>query len=424
MIFFKKHAALFIAICLMFAVSSISLNAENHISANIADIEIRNMPADSAIPADVMNIVRYYFSVRRQSLSDAFNLDNTNNTLLAKDNSIKSKINESILRREDERIYEVQRYYVLGSGTDYYADCDLDYHCDYYDHYTENGKLYVVVTEFIHYTEDDGTIATSVGIAHTMEFINREDSYFLNIDIYSDMDITGTKISENGIVTKGLLYPEVDLRTVISDPDYNKIDNNRKAFDNIRTFATYAPGLAVSYAMTYYGIPNYKNYKVLFSGGTLVDCANFVSQCLAAGNLVQKSAGTAYPWFYSKSSTVCTCSTFNPNHTCRNNDIYATDWAFTTLRTNLENNSYGSQLGPTHTGEYSNSNITAGDLLFVHIDVPNESEHAYICVGFNNSTGKPKFAEHTINGGSYGKLTEKNISYMNDYSIINMYVAP
>ena len=127
MIFFKKHAALFIAICLMFAVSSIPLNAENHISANISDIEIRNMPADTAIPADVMNIVRYYFSVRRQSLSDAFNLDNTNNTLLAKDNSIKSKINESILKREDERIYEVQRYYVLGSGTDYYADSDLDY---------------------------------------------------------------------------------------------------------------------------------------------------------------------------------------------------------------------------------------------------------------------------------------------------------
>ena len=179
-------------------------------------IEIVNIPVDGEIPADVLNIISYYFAARKQSLTDAFNLENRYNTLLAKENAVKSKISESILKREDERIYEVQRYYVLGSGTDFYAGCDLNYHCDYYDHYTEDGKLYVIVTEFIHYTEDDGTVATSVGIAHTMEFINDGDSYFLNNDAYSDSDITGTKVDENGVVTKGLLYPEIDLQKVLS----------------------------------------------------------------------------------------------------------------------------------------------------------------------------------------------------------------
>ena len=213
----KKQTALLIAICLMFAACSITLNAENRTNVNNVDIEIRNIPADSAIPADIMNIIRYYFAVRRQSLSDAFTLDNTNNTLLAKDNGIKEKINENILKREDERIYEVQRYYVLGSGTDYYSGCDLDYHCDYYDHYTEDDKLYVVVTEFIHFTEEDGTIATSVGIGHTMEFIKEDDSYYFNNDSYTDINITGTSIDKNGTVTKGLLYPEIDLKTLISN---------------------------------------------------------------------------------------------------------------------------------------------------------------------------------------------------------------
>jgi surface protein len=184
---------------------------------SVNGIEIQNVPTDSAIPEDVMNIIRYYFAVRRQSLSDAFNLDNNSNTLLAKDNSIKEKINKNILKREDERIYEVQRYYVLGSGTDYYAGCDLDYHCDYYDHYTKDDKLYVVVTEFINYTEEDGTIATSVGIGHTKEFINDGDSYYFNNDSYTDANITGTKVDEDGTVTKGLLYPEIDLQTVGSD---------------------------------------------------------------------------------------------------------------------------------------------------------------------------------------------------------------
>ncbi len=188
---------------------------------SVNGIEIQNVPTDSAIPEDVMNIIRYYFAVRRQSLSDAFNLDNNSNTLLAKDNSIKEKINKNILKREDERIYEVQRYYVLGSGTDYYAGCDLDYHCDYYDHYTKDDKLYVVVTEFINYTEEDGTIATSVGIGHTKEFINDGDSYYFNNDSYTDADITGTKVDENGTVTKGLLYPEIDLKAVISAAEKN-----------------------------------------------------------------------------------------------------------------------------------------------------------------------------------------------------------
>ena len=94
MICIKKYVSMFIAICLMFAVCSVSLNAENQIYANNVDIEIRNIPADSSIPTDVMNIIRYYFAVRRQSLSDAFNLDNNSNTMLAKDNSIKEKINK------------------------------------------------------------------------------------------------------------------------------------------------------------------------------------------------------------------------------------------------------------------------------------------------------------------------------------------
>ncbi len=88
MICIKKYVSLFIAICLMLTVSSVSLNAKNQIYANNVDIEIRNIPADSSIPTDVMNIIRYYFAVRRQSLSDAFNLDNNSNTILAKDNSI------------------------------------------------------------------------------------------------------------------------------------------------------------------------------------------------------------------------------------------------------------------------------------------------------------------------------------------------
>ncbi len=412
MIFFKKHAALFIAICLMFAVSSISLNAENHISANHADIEVRNMPADSAIPADVMNIVRYYFSVRRQSLSDAFNLGNTNNTLLAKDNSIKSKINESILKREDERIYEVQRYYVLGSGTDYYADCDLDYHCDYYDHYTENGKLYVVVTEFIHYTEDDGTIATSVGIAHTMEFINDGDSYYLNNDSYTDRNITGTSIDKNGVITKGLLYPEVNLATIVSDQDYNKINSDGNNSDSVRAYASYSPSSAVSYAMTYYGIPNYKNYRVLFDDdGNLVDCANFVSQCLSAGYLSNTSS-----WYYTKSSTVCTCATFNPYHTCRDNDAFPDAWSRTSfLRPYLTSNSYGHEVPVTSIGTPCSA-MTSGDLLFVL-----GGRHVYICVGYNSSTGKLIFADHDDNGGAFGSISEKNIYYMSNYYIINMY---
>ena len=94
MICIKKYVSMFIAICLMLTVSSVSLNAENQIYANNVDIEIRNIPADSSIPTDVMNIIRYYFAVRRQSLSDAFNLDNNSNTMLAKDNSIKEKINK------------------------------------------------------------------------------------------------------------------------------------------------------------------------------------------------------------------------------------------------------------------------------------------------------------------------------------------
>lgn len=188
----------------------------------LIDAEIVNISADVEIPAEVKDIILYLFNVRHQSYLDAFSLDNSKNTLLAKESRFKTKINNNILQREDERIYEVQRYYVLGSGTDYYASCNFDYHCDFYEQYTESDKLYVVFTEFVNFTEADGTIATSVGIGHTLEFINDGDSYFLNNDAHNDMNITGTTVDENGLVTKGLLYPEVDLQEIVSDPDYNK----------------------------------------------------------------------------------------------------------------------------------------------------------------------------------------------------------
>ncbi len=50
-----------------------------------------------------------------------------------------------------------------------------------------------------------------------MEFINDGDSYYFNNDSYTDANITGTKVDEDGTVTKGLLYPEIDLQTVGSD---------------------------------------------------------------------------------------------------------------------------------------------------------------------------------------------------------------
>ena len=197
---------------------------ENDEADLFIDNEIVNIPADVELPEEVKEIIVYLFNVRYQSYLDAFSLENSKNTLLAKESRFKTKINNNILQREDERVYEVQRYYVLGSGTDYYANCNFDYHCDFYEQYTESDKLYIVFTECIDFTEADGTIATSIGIGHTLEFTNDGSSYFLNNDAHNDLNLTGTTVDENGLVTKGLLYPDdLDLQEIVSDPNYNKV---------------------------------------------------------------------------------------------------------------------------------------------------------------------------------------------------------
>ncbi len=364
------------------------------------------------IPAEVSEIVGFYFSVRRQSLTDAFSLDNTVNTLLLKAGTIKGKIAGHLLARENERIYELQRYFVLGSGIEYYESCNLEYRCCLFEWNTEEAKLFVTVNETIKFTENDGTIVTDVGITHRMEFSKINGSYFLINDAYSDTNITGSIVDENGIVLKGLLYPDgLDLREIITDSSYNKATANISHANNDRAITAYNPSQAASYALTYYGVPNYKNYIHLGAN----DCANFVSQCLAYGGLAQKTSGSNL-WYYTKSSTVCTCTSFNPNHTCRNNDAYAYDWSYTSLRTNIENNSYGSQYYVSSTCTHNCSEMTTGDLLFV-----NGGSHVYICVGYNSSTGKLRFADHNLQGSSYGSISEKNIYYMSNYYIVNMY---
>ncbi len=370
------------------------------------------MLTDTDISADVSEIIQFYFSARRQSLTDAFSLDNSVNTLIAKDNNVKDKIAKHLVTRENERIYELQRYFVLGSGLEYYKNCTLDYRCCFFEQYTEAAKLFVTVNEIIKFTEKGGTIVTDVGITHRLEFTQINGAYFLSNDAYSDTNITGSIVDENGIVAKGLLYPDdLDLREIIADSNYNTTTANKSSTNNDRAITAYNPSQAASYALTYYGVPNYKNYIHLGAN----DCANFVSQCLAYGGLAQKTSGSNL-WYYTKSSTVCTCTSFNPNHTCRNNDAYAYDWSYTSLRTNIVNNSYGSQHYASSTGTYSCSAMTTGDLLFV-----NGGGHVYICVGYNSSTGKLRFADHNMQGSSYGSISEKNIYYMSNYYIVNMY---
>lgn len=137
---------------------------------------------------------------------------------------------------------------------------------------------------------------------------------------------------------------------------------------------------AVQYALTYALKPNpaYRYFPLV--NDTSGDCANFVSQCLYAGNAPMIFSGNNQ-WFYNKNSTTST-----------KDDTWSLSWTIAhSLYWYLKINSKKNNTGIKGLEVQGTNNLNLGDLAFYE-DYKGVIFHSAIITAFSNV---PLVSQHT-----------------------------
>ncbi len=239
----------------------------------------------------------------------------------------------------------------------------------------EDGTITVYVYEWTFFDYDDvnddivTTDVSGFGVYHKITLQKNNNSYIVILDEYDESDLSGMcTITESTIQEIEEIHSQLEESEEINPVDSTTIDNisppKRKSTTNF--YANYSPDKAAAYADEYVNkeadgkkiyaefYNNYNYYNFNPDGG---DCANYASQCIAAGGMPQDISANG--WYYNIS-----------------NGEHSVSWTFTpTLR-----RYFGDTAKRGVDVEASNDTVYKGSPVFY-----DSNNHTEICVGYDSA---------------------------------------
>jgi len=250
------------------------------------------------------------------------------------------------------------------------------------DYKLEKNIIHLFVLEgislFWFFNDSLNVIESGYGTEHNI-YIDFETMTILS-DEYYEKDFSGVSTTKRSDIYS--IAEEIELLNAVPQ-DISKYVTESKSY-SVSLAVQYARGYSSEYDSTSYkGYLAYnRKYKNL-NVGSSSDCANFVSQCLSAGNLSMTS--TSGLWYYNDNGTPCTTTSHKANengnyssHSCTTDDTFSAGWSSCSNQRSALNTLFGSQVyGPNC---YTNESVYLGNLLYT-----NSGGHVYICTDASSS---------------------------------------